>query len=163
MYNKLILCFFLLLLGFYSFAQEEKKVETYTSFDTFDKEVLSRDDGYTYVVNFWATWCSPCVKELPYFYNIDTRFEGEKVRTILVSLDFKRQINSRLIPFLQKHNIDNEVVVLLDGDANTWIDAIDKNWSGAIPYTLVYRGKKKIGVEKSFHSEEEIDNFIKSL
>lgn len=144
-------------------AQEEQSLKTYPDFDSFEQEVLQRDDGYTYVVNFWATWCAPCVKELPYFYDIEHRFKDEKVKVILVSLDFKRQIESKLKPFIKKHNIQNEVVVLLDGNSTAWIDRIDTNWSGAIPYTKVYKGSKSIGAERSFHSTEEIDNFIKSL
>ena len=144
-------------------AQETSSLQTYPDFDTFEKEVLQRNDGVTYVVNFWATWCAPCVKELPYFYGIEDRFKDQNVKVILVSLDFKRQIDSKLKPFLEKHNIQNEVVVLLDGNSTSWIDKVDKNWSGAIPYTRVYNGSRNIGAERSFHSTDEIDNFIKSL
>lgn len=65
---------------------------------------LSKKNDTTYVVNFWATWCRPCVEELPYFLEAEEKFKGQKVKFIMVSMDFPKMLESRLKPFLQKIN-----------------------------------------------------------
>jgi len=117
---------------------------------------LHLDNDTTYVINFWATWCAPCVAELPYFEELTQIYAGDPVKVILVSLDFENQIDKRLIPFLNKNQIQSEVVLLLDGKANRWIDKVDPTWSGAIPVTYVRKGKKKEFYERVFHSTEDL-------
>ena len=112
--------------------------------------ILHKNNDTTYVINFWATWCKPCVKELPYFEELQTTYETEKVKVILTSLDMESQIDSKLKPFIIKNNIKSKVVVLDDPDANAWISKIDSSWSGAIPATLIYKNNKKKFYEQSF-------------
>ena len=61
--------------------------------------LLHKDNDTTYVVNFWATWCKPCVAELPYFEQLTETYKGQKVKVLLVSLDFSKQIESKLLTF----------------------------------------------------------------
>jgi thiol-disulfide isomerase/thioredoxin len=91
-----------------------------------------------YILNFWATWCKPCIMELPDFERIhrEYTYDGSKVKVLLISLDFPEKINTSLIPFLNRNNIASEVWVLDEPDANAWIDRVDPSWSGAIPATL---------------------------
>lgn len=91
----------------------------------------------TYVVNFWATWCSPCVKELPYFENINKEYSKRDVKVILVSLDFPSKISEKLIPFLETYNIQSEVVLLDDPNINDWVPKVSEDWEGGIPATLI--------------------------
>ena len=88
------------------------------------------------------------------------KFEDKKFKNVLVSLDFKKQIDSKLIPFLNKRNIESDVIVLLDGKSTKWIDRVDPSWSGAIPITIIYNKDKRLFLEKQFHSEEELVNII---
>lgn len=105
--------------------------------------MLHRDDGKTYVVNFWATWCAPCVKELPYFEQISSELGGAGVEVILVSLDMPKMWESHLVPFVRDHKIRSQVVVLDDPKQNDWIPKVAESWSGAIPATLIYtRGRR---------------------
>lgn len=106
------------------------------------------------VVNFWATWCKPCVEELPAFQKLADEYNDDNVNILLVSLDFPSQLESRLIPFLNKNNIDLEVVILDDPDQNTWIDNIHSTWTGSIPATLVYDTNSREFYEKSFTYNE---------
>ena len=99
---------------------------------------LSFENDTTYVVNFWATWCLPCVKEMPAFQQIHDEYANEKIKVLLVSLDFVKQIDSRLIPFIEKYELTPEVIVLNDPDANAWIDKVSPDWSGALPATLIF-------------------------
>ena len=124
----------------------------------------SKDPNKTYVVNFWATWCSPCIKELPYFEQLNANYANKDVEVILVSLDFPKHIDTKLKTFLEKENLKSEVVVLNDVDANTWIPKVSEDWSGAIPATIIYNKDKRTFYERSFNYQEletEVKQFIK--
>ncbi|HON18802.1 MAG TPA: TlpA disulfide reductase family protein [Salinivirgaceae bacterium] len=132
----------------YNFRQLEKKI--YPSADSI------------YVINFWATWCSPCVKELPEFIKAEQQLYQDKIRFIYVSLDFEEHIQTRLIPFLERMNFKSEVVVLKQDDADQWIPKIDKSWSGSLPATLFISRKKRIFHEGTLTYEQLIKQ-IKTL
>ncbi|WP_298895624.1 redoxin domain-containing protein [uncultured Psychroserpens sp.] len=134
------------------------------NFEELQSYLSTKDAKKTYVINFWATWCAPCVKELPYFEQLNAKYSNHNVEVILVSLDFPKQIETKLKPFLKKNALKSEVVVLDDVDSNTWIPKVNKNWSGAIPATLIYNKDKKAFYERSFNYQEletEVKQFIK--
>ncbi len=108
------------------------------------ERVLKAQNDTTYVVNFWATWCVPCVKEFPAFQAFANKHLNEKVKVVMVSLDFKKEYDKSLIPYLQKHNIDGTVYLLDEPDYNAWIEKVDKDWQGEIPVTLIFNNGKKI-------------------
>ncbi len=124
---------------------------------------LHKSNDTTYVVNFWATWCKPCVEELPYFEKVNTDFASEKVKVLLVSMDFKNQIEKKLIPFIEEEKISSEVLVLHAPNANEWIDKVDERWTGALPATIVYRNDQKIFHGEQFENYQQLNNLIKSL
>ena len=115
---------------------------------------LHKQNDTIYVINFWATWCRPCVKELPYFEQINTKYKKQNVKVILVSLDFADESETKLIPFIKRKELKSEIIILDDPDANSWIDKVDSKWSGAIPATLVYKGNQRIFHEGSLNFEE---------
>ena len=110
----------------------------------------------TYVINFWATWCKPCVEELPYFQALHEAYEGQPVKVVLVSLDFPQKLESKLVPFVEERRLQPLVVALLDGRYNDWIDKVSAEWTGAIPATLIYRGGDRNFVGQAVHSLEEL-------
>jgi len=114
-----------------------QQVKVYRDFDEF-APLLQMENDTTYVVNFWATWCKPCVEEMPGFQELDKEFGGKKFKMILVSLDFESSLKSKVLSFIQEHNINAEVVLLDAPGQNRWIDRVNKNWSGAIPITIIY-------------------------
>ena len=123
---------------------------------------LTKNDDKTYIVNFWATWCAPCVKELPYFEKINQEYASQNVEVLLVSLDFPNQVESRLVPFLEKRNLQSDVVLLDDSNEDYWIRQIDESWSGAIPATIIYNKSNRKFYEQSF-DYETLENELKQF
>lgn len=115
------------------------------------EKILNNPANKLFVVNFWATWCGPCVKELPHFETVSKDPEYKNVTFLLVSLDFPSQIDKQLIPFLKKNNITLKVSVMMETDYNSWIEKVDQAWQGDIPATLVYNNYKK---QRTFHPGE---------
>jgi len=147
---------------FGAISLHSQKIDSYSSYESLSKE-FQKDNDTVYIVNFWATWCKPCVKELPYFESIHKSNINKKVKVILVSLDFTNQIESHLLPFLSKNNYSARTILLTDKDYNNWLELVDKEWSGAIPATLLIQGNKKLFAEQEFESEEDLTNFIHSF
>ena len=116
---------------------------------------LSNDT--TYVLNFWATWCSPCVKEIAIFEKLHKDMAQSKLKVILVSLDFVNQLERRVIPFLEEKGITAEVRIMTDTDYNAWIDRVDPKWTGAIPATLIYNKDRRTFLEKELTYNELIN------
>ncbi|MBS1623450.1 MAG: TlpA family protein disulfide reductase [Bacteroidetes bacterium] len=108
------------------------------------QRVMTAKNDTTYVINFWATWCVPCVKEFPAFQALAAKHKNEKVRVVMVSLDFASERDKTLAPFLSKHPIDGKVMLLDEPDYNSWIDRVEKSWGGEIPVTLIVNGAKGI-------------------
>lgn len=124
---------------------------------------LKKENDTTYVVNFWATWCVPCVEELPNFEKLNATYKDKKVKVLLVSIDFPKMAESKLLPFIKNKNLKSDVVLLNDPDANSWINKVDSTWSGAIPATIIYKKNKRNFYEKSFTYEEletEVKKFL---
>lgn len=147
-----MLCF-LVSIFLISCSQEEKYRVQKLNFTQFEP-LLQKQNDTIYIINFWATWCKPCIKEMPDFERINNDYRKEKVKVYLVSLDFPDKHEELLIPFLKEHKIKSEVVHLTDTDVNTWIDKVSPFWSGAIPATIIYKGTSKEFYEKTLNYDE---------
>jgi len=124
------------------------------------EKILASPTDQLLEVNFWATWCPPCVTELPYFEKLSKEYQGKGVKFILISLDFPSQIDSKLIPFLNKNKITADVRVMTNIDYNSWIDKVDSNWQGNIPVTLFFNNARKT---KYFHPSEVTEKELRDL
>ncbi len=116
------------------------------------------------IVNFWATWCKPCLEELPAFETISKKYRLKEVKVLLVSLDFEKD-KMKLEKFVKTKKISPEVILLNEPDYDTWISKINDDWSGAIPATLIISTKsgKKAFYETGMTAsklEEEISKFL---
>jgi len=140
-----------------------------TSIETYDynslEPLLHKKDNKIYVINFWATWCKPCVEELPVFEKLNKLYKHKNVEVILVSLDFPNQVEKRVIPFINELKLQSKVILMNDSDQNTWIPKISKKWSGSIPATLIYNKYSRRFYEQSFTYDllqKELNNILKA-
>lgn len=97
----------------------------------------------TYIVNFFASWCSPCLKELPLILKFSNENKYTKYKVLLVSLDFKKNYLDVLPSLVEKYQISQTIYLLDESDSNYWISKLDKNWSGQIPATFIINGSSK--------------------
>ena len=113
------------------------------------------------IYNFWATWCAPCVKELPEFEKLYADYAGKKVKLVLVSLNFTRE-KAKVEEFAKKNHLKAELLLLTDEDYNSWIEKVSPKWEGSIPATCVVSGPK---AERKFHegalTYAELEQFVK--
>ncbi len=150
-----IIVFFAFSLSAFSQQNNAIKVKNFEQL----KPLLHQQNDTVYVVNFWATWCAPCIKEVPYFEQIAKKYKNEKVKVLMVSMDFPKQLESRLIPFIEKQQMKNEVILLDDPRQNDWIPQVDEEWTGALPATLIYKQSDRKFYQKEF-TLEELDQAI---
>lgn len=115
---------------------------------------MNRQDDKIYVINFWATWCIPCVKELPAFERLREEYYDKSVEVILISLDLSSQKDNVVVPFLKRKRIKSPVFIFNDSNEQFWIEDISKDWTGSIPSTLIYNKKQRIFYERTFNYKQ---------
>ena len=116
------------------------------------QKIMTDPTDQVQVINFWATWCGPCIKELPLFEKINR--ERKDVAVTLVSMDMDLDPNpDKVNRFVARKKLASSVLILDEANPNSYIDKIEKEWSGAIPATIVINtrnGKRKF-VERELH------------
>jgi thiol-disulfide isomerase/thioredoxin len=131
--RKYLLIFFSLI-SVHALAQRA----TVIKFDRL-RSLIDENNDRIHVINFWATWCGPCVKELPLLEALTAK-NDPSIKVTLVSLDFADEIG-KVNSFIERKKITSEVLLLDEIDYNEWIDRVDKSWGGAIPATLFINQK----------------------
>ncbi len=130
------------------------------------QKLIKEDNHKIHVINFWATWCKPCIKEMPQFIALSEAHP--EIDVSLVSLDFVEEMYSKVVPFQENNEIKLRVLLMDELDYNLWIDMVDSSWSGAIPATLIIEpatGRRKF-LEKELENnelEDEIKSFTKMI
>ena len=114
------------------------------------EQYISNSDTPT-IINFWATYCIPCLKEIPYFEETVKKYKGRGVKLLLVSLDFSEAYPQKLSAFIKKRKFASPVVWLDETNADYFCPKVDGKWSGVMPATLFVNNKKSI---RNFFEEE---------
>ena len=118
------------------------------NFDQMEPLLRVKNDT-VYMINFWATWCMPCVEEMPDILKFSAEMKNRKFRLVLVSMDNPDHLESRVKPFIRRFEIKDRVILLDDPDANRWIEKVHPDWMGSIPATLFYSAEfKTLHVDK---------------
>jgi thiol-disulfide isomerase/thioredoxin len=134
--------------------QSEIKVETIDKLKL--EKLIKERNGKVLLLNLWATWCVPCREEFPDLVRLSSNYKNKNVEVVGISIDYPEEINSKIIPFLKKQNVNFKNYVNGFEKDEHLIDMIDPKWNGSLPATVIYdqKGKKKVFLEgKKSYSE----------
>jgi len=150
---------FLLSFLFVAFIGQAQEIEKWQITDV--ENYMKDTAGKVLVINFWATFCKPCVAEIPSFISITDKYKSQNVALLLVSLDLPSFYPNKIASFAKKQGYNANIVWLNETNADYFCPKIDKTWSGSIPGTLILN--TKTGYRKFFEEEMEAADFEKEL
>lgn len=151
LFRWLILCFGIIFSVSIGLGAQAKTIPI-LDFPELDKRLKIGGDSVL-LVNFWATWCGPCVAELPVFNELSKHYSTQKLKILLVSLDMPDSL-SALAHFVKKQKLLPEVVLLDAPDFNSWIDRVSPKWQGSLPATLILHKSKRELFERQVSLQE---------
>jgi thiol-disulfide isomerase/thioredoxin len=134
--KKILITFFVLIYITFgnTFAQEVLPLSTVNEI----QQLKDSKKGKVLLINFWATWCKPCVKEFPDLVKLYNNYKDKGFEIVFVSVDVPEDIEPKVIPFLRKQGVDFLTYYNKFDRPEDLINYIDKNWEGAIPSTYIY-------------------------
>ena len=131
-----------------------------------DIDVIRKaNSGKVVLINLWASWCKPCVEEFPDLVKLYRNYKNENFELILISLDFKEEVDSKVIPFLKENNIDFSTYYIdVKNNVEDIINYFDKKWEGAIPASFIYdRNNTMVEVVIGGHHYSFFEAIIKKI
>ena len=134
------------------FSQDIKPLQSIADLDG----IKENAKGNVLLLNFWASWCKPCVKEFPELVKLYNDYKDKGFRLVFISLDDLPDIEKKVVPFLKNQGVDFTTYYNKFDKPEELIDYVDKNWQGAIPSTYIYDkdGKLKQGILGSKNYEQ---------
>ena len=129
------------------------------------KTIMDSNKGKVVLVNFWATWCKPCVKEFPELVKLYNDYKDKGFAMVFISADVPEEVKTKVIPFLNKQGVDFATYYNGFDKPEDLINYIDKDWQGAIPSTYIYdkEGSMKssiLGTKTYQQFETEINKYL---
>ncbi len=124
------------------------------------QDIISKSDSIL-VINFWATFCKPCIEELPYYQTIINKYKDQKIKFLMVSMDLKDAYPQKIAAFVKENKYTNLVVWLNETNADYFCPKVDKAWMGGIPSTLFVN--PKTGYRKFFEQQMKPEQFESEL
>lgn len=154
---KKILAFtMILMLSATGFGQSVKKWKI-----TDVENYMAAGNGDILVINFWATFCKPCVAEIPSFIKTAEKYRDRRVKLVLVSLDLPSYYPKKIAAFAKKNKFNTSIAWLDETNADYFCPKIDSSWSGSIPATLILN--TKTGYRKFFEEEISGETFENNI
>jgi thiol-disulfide isomerase/thioredoxin len=129
-----------------------------------DLEAAIKNADKPTIFNFWATFCKPCIEEIPYFQQLVKKYDSAGVQLVLVSLDMKELYPEKIRSVAAKRKFTATIKFLDETNADLFCPAVDENWSGAIPASLFINNKT--GYRKFFEEQlnkERLEKEIRSM
>ncbi|MCP9235916.1 TlpA disulfide reductase family protein [Lewinella sp. JB7] len=117
--------------------------------------LFNQQNDTTYLINFWATWCKPCLEELPLLQQLEQEYREGPLRVILVSLDTEPGAIARIPGYLSRRGINLPTIVLTD-ERQGWMRDLDDKWNGALPTTVIYRNNLRYIYRRNFISLPDV-------
>jgi thiol-disulfide isomerase/thioredoxin len=152
--------YFLALLLLFSIRVWGQKVELINVDQLYGR--LRGGGDTAFVVNFWATWCGSCVNELPDFERLGVTYKQEKLKVLLISMDYKSKRKTSVLPFVKRKGIKSEVFLLDEKDPQVFINRIDSSWSGGLPATLMWKKGRRTFFERELTYPELKKEYLNS-
>ncbi len=129
-------------------AEWAKEPVTLKNIDTEGvKALLKNDSDKLRLINVWATWCGPCIREFPDFITINRMFRERDFEFISISADEEHR-KEKALKFLTNQQSSGANYIFTGKDKYALIDAIDKKWAGGLPYTIIVEPGGKIVYSK---------------
>jgi thiol-disulfide isomerase/thioredoxin len=139
--NLIIVLIMLSMLGVSrSFTQEVKPLSSINDI----RQVMDSNKGKVLLLNFWATWCKPCVKEFPELLKLYNDYKNKEFEIVFISTDVPEDVDSKVIPFLKNQGVDFITYYNNFNDPAELINFVDMKWEGAIPSTYIYDKQGKL-------------------
>jgi thiol-disulfide isomerase/thioredoxin len=123
------------------------------------KKLINERHGKILFLNFWATWCEPCTEEFPDIVSLRNSFPDSLLDVVAISVDYPDEAESKVLPFLQAHQVEFPVYIADIKNQDNFINALDTSWSGAVPATFIFDNH---GVQKAFLLGQKDLSFFKS-
>ena len=122
--------------------QMEARTQSVASWKATDvADYIAKDDSVL-VMSFWATFCKPCVEEIPYLQSITEKYKGQRAKLFLVSLDLPEFFPAKIEAYAKSKDFYVPMAWLNETNADYFCPKIDKGWDGSIPCTLIVNNKK---------------------
>ena len=102
------------------------------------KKAIAAQKGHVVLVNFWATWCGPCVAEFPAIVKVSRQYKAQGLSVIAVSADSANSLHTKVEPFLAKQGATFPAYLEKSADPEDFINALDPTWQGDLPRTYIY-------------------------
>jgi|AntRauTorckE5430_2_1112549.scaffolds.fasta_scaffold04340_2 thiol-disulfide isomerase/thioredoxin len=131
----------------------------YASFEEIEA-LFQQQDNRIYVINFWATWCRPCITEMPFFEQLARESDPENLQVIMVSLDKVADIRTRLKDFVNDRPMVLPTLAFTDNYYEGWIKRVDRSWTGSIPLTLFYRNGQRYFNRGQISNYSELEGLV---
>jgi thiol-disulfide isomerase/thioredoxin len=154
---------FFILLSFLTYGQSDDSIEIKSIAQNEIDNLIENRKGKLLLINIWATWCIPCREEFPDLVELSQNYQNE-LDVVAISVDFKEDIENKIIPFLKKNKVEFPVYINGFKKDDQLINYFSKDWNGAIPATFIYdKNGKQVKYIEGKHSFESFSSIIQKL
>jgi len=141
--------------------QSDLSFPVYATYAEVEPFFQQKNDNITYIVNFWATWCRPCISEMKHFEQLTRETSRDDLQVVMISLDKTENVHTKLKDFVASRPLNLPVVSFTDNYFDGWIYKVDNAWQrSSIPVTLVYRNGKRYFNKGQISSYRELKGIV---
>lgn len=113
------------------------KLASLAEYDEF-KDLMANEKGKVVLVNLWATWCKPCVHEMPMLEKLHQNYKGKGLKVMALSIDEVAKADSLVVPFWEEMNFSMDNYLIAHQDPGAFVNKIDPLWLGLLPTSFIF-------------------------